>query len=144
MSNYNYEVEDEDGAPFNWIHFEGRNAQEVSKMIDYIDSKDWRSRAIVSVELEKPYRKGLEILMNKSDGSYLFKDISFTLFDKEIVTITGPKDVSIPIWRTRVLYVPQRPPIIPGTPLDYLKKIRSFKAQQKIAHLHNDPIEISS
>ncbi|CAJ0831574.1 245_t:CDS:2, partial [Entrophospora sp. SA101] len=39
-------------------------------------------------------------------------------------------DVSIPIWRTRVLYVPQRPPIIPGTPLDYLKKIRSFKAQQ--------------
>ncbi|CAJ0745178.1 13985_t:CDS:2 [Entrophospora sp. SA101] len=80
----------------------------------------------------------------KPDGSYLFKDISFTLFDKEIVTITGPKDVSIPIWRTRVLYVPQRPPIIPGTPLDYLKKIRSFKAQQKIAHLHNDPIEISS
>nr|CAG8456394.1 14206_t:CDS:2 [Entrophospora candida] len=108
----------------------------------------------------------------KPDGSYLFKDISFTLFDKEIVTITGPtskttllkclsqlivyddghvfiddkapEDVSIPIWRTRVLYVPQRPPIIPGTPLDYLKKIRSFKAQQKIVHLHNDPVEISS
>ncbi|CAJ0835528.1 3829_t:CDS:2, partial [Entrophospora sp. SA101] len=66
MSNYDYGVEDEDGAPFNWIHFEGRNAQEVSKMIDYIDSKDWRSRAIVSVELEKPYRKGLEILMRAS------------------------------------------------------------------------------
>ncbi|CAH1758826.1 8920_t:CDS:2 [Entrophospora sp. SA101] len=73
MSNYNYEVEDEDGAPFNWIHFEGRNAQEVSKMIDYIDSKDWRSRAIVSVELEKPYRKGLEILMNKSDVLFFSK-----------------------------------------------------------------------
>nr|CAG8454971.1 5147_t:CDS:2 [Entrophospora candida] len=104
----------------------------------------------------------------KPDGSYLFKDISFTLFDKEIVTITGPSGVgkttllkclsqlivyddghvfiddNIPIWRTRVLYVPQRPPIIPGTPLDYLKKIRSFKAQQKIVHLHNDPVEISS
>ncbi|CAJ0851673.1 962_t:CDS:2 [Entrophospora sp. SA101] len=74
MSNYNYEVEDEDGAPFNWIHFEGRNAQEVSKMIDYIDSKDWRSRAIVSVELEKPYRKGLEILMNKSDVLFFSKE----------------------------------------------------------------------
>ncbi|CAH1764882.1 12540_t:CDS:2 [Entrophospora sp. SA101] len=73
MSNYDYGVEDEDGAPFNWIHFEGRNAQEVSKMIDYIDSKDWRSRAIVSVELEKPYRKGLEILMSKSDVLFFSK-----------------------------------------------------------------------
>ena len=59
--------------PFNWIHFEGRNAAEVAKMMDYIDTKVWRPKAIVSVELEKPYRRNLETLMNRADVLFFSK-----------------------------------------------------------------------
>ncbi|CAJ0625279.1 7852_t:CDS:2 [Entrophospora sp. SA101] len=61
-------IEDDDKiVPFDWIHFEGRNAEEEAKMIDYIDTKEWRSKVIVSVELEKPYRINLEILIHRAD-----------------------------------------------------------------------------
>ncbi|CAG8556280.1 1889_t:CDS:2 [Funneliformis caledonium] len=59
--------------PFNWIHFEGRNAVEAAKMIDHIDTKDWRPRTIISVELEKPYRRGLETLMSRADVIFFSK-----------------------------------------------------------------------
>ncbi|CAG8441462.1 1447_t:CDS:2 [Diversispora eburnea] len=59
--------------PFNWIHFEGRNAAEETKMIDYIDTMAWRKNTIISVELEKPYRKGLENLMQRADVLFFSK-----------------------------------------------------------------------
>ncbi|GES96557.1 pfkB family kinase [Rhizophagus clarus] len=59
--------------PFNWIHFEGRNAVEVAKMIDYIGTKVWRPRTKISVELEKPYRRGLETLMSRADVVFFSK-----------------------------------------------------------------------
>ncbi|CAI2176206.1 9622_t:CDS:2 [Funneliformis geosporum] len=59
--------------PFNWIHFEGRNTVEEAKMIDHIDTKVWRPRTIISVELEKPYRRGLETLMSRSDVIFFSK-----------------------------------------------------------------------
>ncbi len=59
--------------PFNWIHFEGRNTVEAAKMIDHIDTKAWRPRTIISVELEKPYRRGLETLMNRADVIFFSK-----------------------------------------------------------------------
>jgi len=31
-----------------------------------------------------------------------------------------------------------------GTPLDFVQKIRTYDTQQKIKHLHQDPVEISS
>ncbi|CAB5357676.1 unnamed protein product [Rhizophagus irregularis] len=59
--------------PFNWIHFEGRNVVEVAKMIDYIGTKVWRPRTKISVELEKPYRRGLETLMSRADVVFFSK-----------------------------------------------------------------------
>lgn len=59
--------------PFNWIHFEGRNAAEEAKMIDYINTMDWRKNSIISVEFEKPYRKGLETLMQRADILFFSK-----------------------------------------------------------------------
>jgi ABC-type iron transport system FetAB ATPase subunit len=37
----------------------------------------------------------------------------------------------VPVYRTLVQYVPQRPSLLPGTPLDYLRTIRSFRSRQK-------------
>ncbi|CAG8624562.1 27012_t:CDS:2 [Dentiscutata erythropus] len=52
--------------PYNWVHLEGHN-REAKKMIDYIDSRIWRNKAIISVRLERPYKKGLETLIQKAD-----------------------------------------------------------------------------
>ncbi|CAG8665496.1 15693_t:CDS:2, partial [Acaulospora morrowiae] len=60
-------------VPFDWIHFEGRNAAEETKMIDYIDTMIWREKTVISVELEKPYRKGLETLMHRADALFFSK-----------------------------------------------------------------------
>lgn len=35
----------------------------------------------------------------------------------------------IPTYRTRVLYVPQRPSLLPGTPRDFLKTISTFSSR---------------
>ncbi|CAG8467587.1 6950_t:CDS:2 [Paraglomus occultum] len=60
-------------VPFHWIHFEGRNVEETAKMMDYVDTKPWRSRTVVSVELEKPHRHGLEHLMRRADVIFFSK-----------------------------------------------------------------------
>jgi ABC-type multidrug transport system ATPase subunit len=38
----------------------------------------------------------------------------------------SPKQVGVPEWRSRVMYVPQRPPIQPGTPWELVKHISNF------------------
>jgi ABC-type iron transport system FetAB ATPase subunit len=38
--------------------------------------------------------------------------------------------IGIPTYRTLVQYVPQRPSLLPGTPLDFLHTIRSFRSRQ--------------
>jgi len=60
-------------VPFHWIHFEGRNVEETAKMMDYVDTKPWGSRTVVSVELEKPHRQGLEQLMRRADVIFFSK-----------------------------------------------------------------------
>ncbi|KAI8910355.1 P-loop containing nucleoside triphosphate hydrolase protein [Gorgonomyces haynaldii] len=42
-----------------------------------------------------------------------------------------PKQLGFPKWRLQVLYVPQRPPVLEGTPLDFVDKQRTFQAQHK-------------
>ncbi|KAJ1553116.1 Structural maintenance of chromosomes protein 2, partial [Cladochytrium tenue] len=42
----------------------------------------------------------------------------------------APQEWGIPNWRARVLYVPQRPPTMPGTPRDFLATLGSFAAQR--------------
>ncbi|TFK42572.1 P-loop containing nucleoside triphosphate hydrolase protein [Crucibulum laeve] len=41
-----------------------------------------------------------------------------------------PQKQGIPSYRTRVLYVPQRPSLLPGTPRDFLKSISSLSAHK--------------
>ena len=56
-------------APFQWIHWEGRNVNHAAQQIDWIDAKarreGWRSGLTISVELEKPDRKHIDSLMSK-------------------------------------------------------------------------------
>ncbi|RUS23869.1 Ribokinase-like protein, partial [Jimgerdemannia flammicorona] len=87
-------------ATFNWIHFEGRNVENVAKMIDWIDAKasgeGWRGSLTISVEFEKPDREGLDSLLHKVDILFGIEAIAFctwgssgaslfTLTTKEIV-----------------------------------------------------------
>ncbi|GBB98033.1 hypothetical protein RclHR1_03120018 [Rhizophagus clarus] len=99
------------------------------------------------------------------------KDISFSLKKGDILTISGPSGVGkttllkciaqlaiyeggdiylndrtpeeygIPVWRTRVMYVPQRTPVMTGTPMEFYRKMTKFNAQKTT--YHDDPIEIS-
>ncbi|KAG6876968.1 hypothetical protein C0993_011468 [Termitomyces sp. T159_Od127] len=48
--------------------------------------------------------------------------------------ILTPLADSIPSFRTRVFYVPQRPPLLPGTPNDLLRRVVAFGAHQTHAH----------
>jgi len=46
---------------------------------------------------------------------------------KQLSTHSG-----IPKYRTRVLYVPQRPALLPGSPRDFLETIHRFKSRQNV------------
>eukprot|EP01135_Chromosphaera_perkinsii_P002717 Nk52_evm85s226 gene=Nk52_evmTU85s226 len=52
-----------------------------------------------------------------------------------------PEEMGIPTWRTEVQYVPQRPPLLPGTPLDLLEVIQGYAAQKQRMN-GTDPITI--
>ncbi|KAI9467752.1 hypothetical protein H4R22_000208 [Coemansia sp. RSA 1290] len=57
---------------------------------------------------------------------------------------SGPKtptDMGIPKWRADVMYVPQRPAQMPGSPLDFIDMVNSFKVQS--SREHYDPVEIA-
>ena len=36
----------------------------------------------------------------------------------------------MPNYRTKVQYIPQRPSLLPGTPLDFLNRIKSFQSRK--------------
>jgi hypothetical protein len=44
---------------------------------------------------------------------------------------TSPTGLGIPLYRTKVVYVPQRPSILAGTPRDFLDFVSSFKSRAK-------------
>ncbi|KAI8059712.1 Ribokinase-like protein [Thamnidium elegans] len=54
-----------------WVHFEGRNIDQTLLQIDWLDKKaiseDWRHQLTISVELEKPERLDIELLIEKAD-----------------------------------------------------------------------------
>lgn len=49
---------------------------------------------------------------------------------------------NVPLWRTKVMYVPQTPVDHPGTPNDLFQKIQAF-ASQKNRTDHGNPVEIA-
>ncbi|KAJ1731287.1 hypothetical protein LPJ61_002610 [Coemansia biformis] len=55
--------------------------------------------------------------------------------------LQSPADMGVPLWRADVMYVPQRPAQMTGTPLDLVDMVNSFAVQK--ARNHYDPIEIA-
>lgn len=54
---------------FSWVHFEGRNVYETAAQIDWLEAKakreGWRNELTISVELEKPDRPHIDILLTR-------------------------------------------------------------------------------
>lgn len=104
---------------------------------------------------------------------FLFKDVSFKLEKGEILALRGPsgcgkttllkclaelmpydrgtslldgkpaKDFGVPNWRTQVMYVPQRPALLAGTPKEFFDHVLEYKSQQKRDH-NTDPVTLSA
>lgn len=59
----------------------------------------------------------------------------------ELTYISG-----IPEYRTRVLYIPQRPSLLPGTPRAFLETVQGFRSRQRSSDktvTHENPIDIA-
>jgi ketohexokinase len=52
-------------SPFNWIHFEGNYMTATHQSIEYL--RHSIDDIIISVEIEKPQREGIELLIGKGD-----------------------------------------------------------------------------
>jgi ketohexokinase len=52
-----------------WVHFEGRNITETLGQIDWLNQKanaeNWRHQLVISIEIEKPERPDIELLIEK-------------------------------------------------------------------------------
>ncbi|CAO3647277.1 unnamed protein product [Cunninghamella echinulata] len=63
--------------PFSWAHFEGRNVHNVVEQVDWLDSKaskeGWRSQLTISIEMEKPDREDIDLLLSKGDVIFFSK-----------------------------------------------------------------------
>jgi len=97
----------------------------------------------------------------KAPGQPVFSNVNFTLEDGDFLVLTGksgsgkstmlkclahlnlykgeieyhgqsPISFGIPEYRTRVLYVPQRPALLPGSPRDFFETIHRFKSRQNV------------
>ncbi|GAB5591467.1 hypothetical protein Unana1_06367 [Umbelopsis nana] len=110
------------------------------------------------------------ITKTRPDGSVLFKNVSLSLERGDVLTLRGPSgvgkttllkclaeliphesgtslldgkkvsDMGVPVWRSKVMYVPQRPSAHAGTPLDLFRQASKYASQAKKEHL-GDPIE---
>ncbi|KAI9312901.1 P-loop containing nucleoside triphosphate hydrolase protein [Dichotomocladium elegans] len=52
-----------------------------------------------------------------------------------------PEDYSIPVWRSKVMYIPQRPSAHPGCPMDLYNLTKKYKSQKSKQDIGN-PVEI--
>lgn len=52
-----------------WVHFEGRNIDQALEQIDWLNEKaseeHWRHNLIISVEIEKPERENIDLLIER-------------------------------------------------------------------------------
>ncbi|KAL2918518.1 hypothetical protein HK105_201938 [Polyrhizophydium stewartii] len=67
-------------------------------------------------------------------------------FDAGTVRLNSktPAQFGIPEWRSRVLYVPQRPPVLGGTPAEFAATIAGFRSQRtKLAGSALDPVAVA-
>ncbi|KAG2201691.1 hypothetical protein INT46_007143 [Mucor plumbeus] len=60
-----------------WIHFEGRNIDQTIEQIDWLNTKAleerWRHNLIISVEIEKPERENIDLLIERGDVVFFSK-----------------------------------------------------------------------
>ena len=49
----------------------------------------------------------------------------------------------IPAWRARILYLPQRPALLPGTPAEFWETISNYDSRKHVKRTRNDPVEIA-
>ncbi|CAO3701181.1 hypothetical protein G6F70_000321 [Rhizopus microsporus] len=110
------------------------------------------------------------VSMQLEDGRWLFKQVDIELEKGDILVLRGPSGAGkttllkclaelvpyttgrsylngqtpsqygIPMWRSRVMYVPQRPAVHPGTPMDLFNMAKNY-ASQKGKYI-GDPIKI--
>jgi len=110
--------------------------------------------------------------LKEDKGSPVFSKVNFVVNEGDIVIIQGKsgtgkttllkclshlnvytgevlyrgrnaKSYGVPTYRTRVLYLPQRPSLLPGTPRDFLTTISSFSSRKTSAkHKLSDSIPI--
>lgn len=63
---------------FGWVHFEGRNVYETAAQIDWLEAKakreGWRDQLTISVELEKPDRPHIDILLTRASIKNTFQN----------------------------------------------------------------------
>ncbi|CAO3643377.1 unnamed protein product [Cunninghamella blakesleeana] len=108
--------------------------------------------------------------MKVSNDRWLFRDISLNVEKGDVLILRGPSgsgkttllkclaelvpyesgeaalyektasDYGIPQWRSKVMYVPQRAAIHPGTPLDLFNMAKSFQSQK--SKTFGDPTKI--
>lgn len=62
-----------------------------------------------------------------------------------VLTLDGvpPPQVGVPAWRTRVGYVPQRPPALPGTPSEFATEVRTFSGVKARGGQWIDPVGVA-
>lgn len=62
-------------------------------------------------------------------------------YDQGTIKLMGksPSEYGIPQWRSRVMYVPQRPAVHSGTPLDLFNMAKNFRSQKEKASM-GDPV----
>ncbi|EJD06046.1 P-loop containing nucleoside triphosphate hydrolase protein [Fomitiporia mediterranea MF3/22] len=73
--------------------------------------------------------------LNVYDGNILFRGQT-------------PKELGIPNYRTHVLYVPQRPSLLPGSPKDFIAQLNSFsvhasREKQRVQSITNGDSDTS-
>ncbi|ORY98792.1 P-loop containing nucleoside triphosphate hydrolase protein [Syncephalastrum racemosum] len=109
--------------------------------------------------------------MQVGEGRWLFRDVDIILNPNDVLVLRGPSgagkttllkclaelvpydhgelklngkapsDYGIPTWRSRVLYVPQRPAIHAGSPIDLFNMVKKFASQKAKSSL-GDPVQI--
>ncbi|KAH8086949.1 P-loop containing nucleoside triphosphate hydrolase protein [Filobasidium floriforme] len=100
----------------------------------------------VDLDLQK---NDVLILKGKSGSgkTTLLKCIAqLNVYDKGQVLLNGkePSEYGLPEYRTKVLYIPQRPSLLPGTPHDFLRTISSFSSRRgkgKLASTSNEAFD---
>lgn len=106
-------------------------------------------------DMPGPVLEVKEVGCSKNKGQPIFSDVNFVVNEGDVIILQGksgcgkstllkclahlnlydgeilyrggtPVSYGIPCYRTRVLYVPQRPSLLPGTPRDFVNTILTF------------------